>query len=247
MKRFFRRKKKLIIRLSILLAIIIFIILLILYILPKAGITTINKNNSNSSGEVDVTIIDEPQVKVSLPEYITTVDDANTLENIQTSGDNSNTIIETTTGTNGKSYTSYVNTEEKYFITVLSDDNKKLTIMLSNKAKDLLTNNSKAKIGIEYNISNIKEEIVGVYDFMYSDYKYPILLLLSTSGKLYYVDIEASINSGSFKAEGPIKDVSNVYKIVAVEVTDGSNKYKSAVITDLNEIGYEFTLDMIGR
>lgn len=247
MKRFFRRKTKLIIRLTILLAIIIFIVLLVLYILPKAGITTINRDNSNSSGEVDVTIIDEPQVKVSLPEYITTVDDANTLENVQVSGDNSNTIIQTTTGANGKSYTSYVNTEEKYFITVLSDDNKKLTLMLSNKAKDLLTNDSKAKIGIEYSISNINEEIVGVYDFMYSDYKYPILLLLSASGKLYYVDIESSLNSGSFKAAGPIKDISNIYKIVAVEVNDGNNTYKSAVLTDLNEIGYEFTLDMIGR
>ena len=34
--------------------------------------------------------------------------------------------------------------------------------MLSNKAKDLLSNNSKAKIGMEYSVSNIKEEIVGV-------------------------------------------------------------------------------------
>lgn len=247
MRRFFRRKKKLIIRLTILLAIIIFIVLLVLYILPKAGITTIKKDVSNSSEEVDVTIIEEPQVKVSLPEYITTVDDKDNLGNVQTPGDNSNTIIETTTGTNGKSYTSYVNTEEKYFITVLSNDNKKLTIMLSNKAKDLLSNNSKAKIGIEYSVSNIKEEIVGVYDFTYSNYKYPILLLLSASGKLYYVDLESALSSGNFKAEGPIKNISNIYKVVAVEVKDGDNTYKSAVITDLDEIGYEFTLDMIGR
>ena len=213
MKRFFRRKKKLIMRLSILLALIIFIVLLILYILPKAGITTINNDNTNSSDEVEVTIIDEPQVTVSLPEYITTINEAGDLNAVQPSGEDSNTIITSATGVNGKSYTSYVDTDEKYFITVLSSDNT-LTIMLSNKAQDLLTEKSKAKIGVEYKVSNLEEKIVGVYDFMYSDYKYPILLLLSSSGKLYYVDLESSFNSGTFKASGPIEGVSNIYKII---------------------------------
>lgn len=247
MKRFFRRKKKLIIRLSILLALIIFIVLLVLYVLPKAGITTINNDNTNnSSEEVEVTIIDDPKPPSSLPEYITTADDEVDLNNIQTNVEDSNSVITTTTGANGKSYTSYVDTEEKYFITVLSEDNT-LTIMLSNKAQDLLSSTSKAKIGVEYTVSNLNEKIVGVSDFMYSNYEYPILLLISTSGKLYYVDMEDGFETGKFEAEGPIEKVSNIYKVNVVNVTDGDTTYKSAVLTDLDNIGYEFTLDMIGR
>lgn len=260
MRRFLRRKKKLIIRLLLLLIFITFIILLIRYILPSAGINTFNFNNQNTnSSEVEVTIIDEPNVTVSLPEYITTVNEANsnTLKsntitsnntNINNSSDNnnSNEIITSTKGTNGKSYTSYVDNSDKYFITVLSSDNN-LTIMLSNKAKDLLPQKTTTKIGVEYNVSGISETIVGVYDFTYSNYKYPILLLLSSSGKLYYIDLESSIKSGKFKAQGPIKKVSNIYKICKVIVTDGDKSYKSAVLTDVDGIGYEFTLDMIKK
>lgn len=247
MKRFFRRKKKLIMRMACILAVLVFLILLIRYVLPSAGINTFNFNNDNSnpSSEVEVTIIDEPTVTVSLPEYITTVDDNSSKNEVPTSTE-TNTLVTSTTGTNGKSYTSYVDTNEKYFITVLGANNK-LTLMLSNRAKDLLSKDSKAKVGVEYTVSNLKETIVGVYDFTCSTYKYPVLLLLSSSGKLYYVDLEASLKSGTFKAAGPIKKLSNIYKICPVEISDGNTSYKSAVLTDLDGIGYEFTLDMIGR
>lgn len=247
MRRFFRRKKKLIIRVACILAVLIFLALLIRYILPSAGINTFNfnKEDNTSSSEVEVTIIDEPTVTVSLPEYITTVDDISSKNEIQTPTE-SNTLVTSTTGTNGKSYTSYVDNSEKYFITVLGSNNK-LTLMLSNKSKELLSKDSKAKVGVEYTVSNLKETIVGVYDFTYSNYKYPILLLLSSSGKLYYIDLENSLKSGTFKATGPVKQISNIYKVCPVEVSDGKTSYKSAVLTDLDGIGYEFTLDMIGR
>ena len=247
MRRFLRRKKKLIIKLLVLLIFIIFAVLLIRYILPKAGINTFNFDNQNhTSSEVEVKIIDDSNVTVSLSEYITTVNEVNSniiTNNNQTS---SNEIITSTTGTNGKSYTSYVDTNDKYFITVLSADNN-LTIMLTNKAKELLPKKTTTKIGVEYNVSGISETIIGVYDFSYSNYKYPILLLLSSSGKLYYIDIENSIKSGKFKAQGPIKEVSSIYKVCKVIVTDGNKTYKSAVLTDADGIGYEFTLDMIKK
>lgn len=252
MKRFFRRKKKLIIRTFIIIVFLALVALLIYYVLPKSGIETLNFANNketNSTDEIEVKIIDESTVTTSLPEYITTVGDASEeyLNEAKSSQDDTNELITSVMGANGKAYTAYVDNSEKYFITILSNDNSKLTIMLSNKAESLLPKNSTIKVGVDYNVSGIKEKIVGVYDFEYSGYKYPILLLLSSSGKLYYVDLETSIKSGKFKSHGPIKQVTNIYKICNVEVNDGKNKYKTAVLTDVDGIGYEFTLDMIGK
>jgi len=251
MKRFFRRKKKLIIRILILIVFLALIAALVYYVFPKSGIKTfnfINKENTVSD-EIEVTIIDEPVVTTSLPEYITDVNEVSEelLEEVKKSQEDTNTLITSTTGINGKSYKSYVENSEKYFITILSNDSKSLTIMLTNKSEALLTKKTKAKIGVDYPVSGLKEKIVGVYNFTYSNYKYPILLLLSSSGKLYYVDIESAITTGKFKANGPIKNVSNIYKICDVEVNDGKKTYKSAVLTDVDGIGYEFTLDMIGK
>lgn len=254
MRRFLRRKKKLIIRIALILVALIFIILLISYIHPESGIDIFNKNNpseNTTSPEVGV-VIEEPTITVSLPEYITTVNEntkpevLNEIQQNSIENEETNTVVTSTTGTNGKTYSSYLDNSIKYFITVLSPDNK-LTIMLSDKAKSLLPKKSKIQTGVEYDVSNIKETIVAVYDFMYSDYKYPILLLLSSSSKLYYIDLEASINSGNFKVSGPIKNIPKIYKVIKVNITEGDKTYKSAVLTDLDGIGYEFTLDMINK
>lgn len=252
MKRFFRRKKKLIIRTLVIIVFLVLIALFVYYILPKSAIETLNfaKNKeTNNTDEIEVKIIDESTVTTSLPEYITTVGDTSEelLNEAKRSQDDSNEVLTSVMGANGKAYTAYVDNSEKYFITILSNDNSKLTIMLSNRAESLLNKTKKLKVGVDYNVYNLKEKIVGVYDFEYSNYKYPILLLLSSSGKLYYVDIESSIKTGKFKAQGPIKKVSNIYKICNVEVNDGKHKYKTAVLTDVDGIGYEFTLDMIGK
>lgn len=218
-----RRRKKIIKRLITVIAIILVLFLLYKFLKPQKKINTVDPNAKK--GEViELTTVDQPNIEIDLPDEIHS---------------------ETNT-TNGSEYTPVKETTSKYLISVLS--NNEVTVLIGNDSEKLLNSSSKVEIGGEYKISGITDEIKSVYYFNVTDYKYPIFLLLSKTGKLYYVDIENAFQTGNFVVSGTIHDdlpeVSNVYETTTEK--DGKT-YQTAIITCQNGEGYEFNLGMINR
>lgn len=224
-----RRRKKLIRRLEILIIISILIILFFMF-KPKKKITTSN-NTSKTEEILNVTTINEPNIEVNLPTEIK-----------DTTNSNKN---ETTSSKNEKTYEPLIDVSERYLIPILS--NNQVTVLIGDDSQKLLPTSSPVKVGNEYTVSGIEETITSVYYFSIDNYSYPILLLLSETGKLYYVDLESAYLTGKFTVSGYIKDIPQVENVYQTTVKKDGKEYRSAVITDINGIGYEFNTNMIGR
>ncbi len=259
-----RRRKKLIIRISlIILVIAIAVAIFFLFFKMQDPIETVEEN-STSDNATPIKVEVGPNIDVKLPNKIINLDtntitsnnDSNQVENtntVQTENENSTSANETTSVPESQN-----NTEKKYeplieevpsvyFVTLNPKGNNEVRILIGPDSEKLLNNNSDIKVGYEYQINNVPENIKTEIYFSIDNYDYPILLLLGESGKLYYVDIEKAYTYGSFSVDGFIQDIPEVKEVNTTTVENGTEKYRSAVITCTNGEGYEFTLSMIGR
>ena len=241
-----RRKKKLIIKLLVFLLIVGAILGFFIFIYPESNIPTYDNSDSSSENKIQSISINPPNVNVTLPTTIKTISPSsnNTNSNSTVTNTNSNnSITEEKITESDKTYESYVDDSIAHLITILSSKNE-LTILLSERSSSLIPQGSPTKIGVDYLVKGITEKIVSVYDFTVDGYSYPIVLLLSESGKVYYIDTELAYKTGSFEVSGQITDIPEIDNIHPVTV---DNKYKSAVLVDKNDVGYEFDLDMINK
>lgn len=235
----FRRKKKLIIKICIFLLIIGIIFAFFIFIYPESNIPTYNGTNTNNENQIQIVTINSPNVNVTLPSQIKTIDlPSNSVNSNPSSPEPSATISDS-----NKTYESYIDESLSYLITILSADNT-LTVLLSERSSTLIPSGSPTQIGVDYSVTGIAEKIIAVYDFTVDSYSYPIILLLSETGKVYYIDTESAYKSGEFKVSGQISGIPEIKNIYTVTV-DGN--YKSAVLVDNNDVGYEFNLNMIGK
>lgn len=221
-----RRKKKLIMNLFKILIVILIIAGIYFIFKPKKKINT-TKTNENNLEYIKVTTVNESNVKIKLPE---TIKDANT-----------NTEIPQ----EEKKYTPLTQTTERYLVPILV--NNEVTVLIGDDSEKLLENNQKVQVGNEYMVSGIAETIQAVYYFTVDNYEYPILLLLGESGKLHYVDIEKAYHTGKFEVSGILKNISEVENVYQVTVEESGKTYQSAIIECINNEGYEFNIDMIGK
>lgn len=221
-----RRKKKLIMNLFKILIVILIIAGIYFIFKPKKKINTA-KTNENNLEYIKVTTVNESNVKIKLPE---TIKDANT-----------NTEIPQ----EEKKYTPLTQTTERYLVPILV--NNEVTVLIGDDSEKLLENNQKVQVGNEYMVSGIAETIQAVYYFTVDNYEYPILLLLGESGKLHYVDIEKAYHTGKFEVSGVLKNISEVENVYQVTVEENGKTYQSAIIECINNEGYEFNIDMIGK
>ncbi len=216
-----RRRKKLIKKLLIIIAIILIIFLIYKILKPQKKINTA-KSNSTKGNVIELTTVDESNAEITLPDVI---------------HDENNT-------TNTK-YEPVTETTEKYLISILS--NNEVTVLIGNDSEKLLNSSSHVEIGKEYKVSGITEEIKSVHYFNVENYDYPVFLLLSKTGKLYYVDIQKAFQTGSFDIAGTIKNIPEVDTVYETTAEKNGKKYNTAVITCKNGEGYEFELNMIGK
>lgn len=216
-----RRRKKLIKKLLIIIAIILIIFLIYKILKPQKKINTA-KSNSTKGNVIELTTVDESNVEITLPNVI---------------HDENNT-------TNAK-YEPVTESTEKYLISILS--NNEVTVLIGNDSEKLLNSSSHVEIGKEYKVSGITEEIKSVHYFNVENYDYPVFLLLSKTGKLYYVDIQKAFQTGNFEIAGTIKNIPEVSTVYETTAEKNGKKYNTAVITCDNGEGYEFELNMIGK
>lgn len=244
-----RRRKKFLKRL---LKIIIFVaIILIIYFAFFKKIKKIDSGNetSNQLGIIELNSAEEPKVEIVLPNKI--YDEIE--ENNSNTSSNDNSTNETSTA-------GVVNTDKKYS-PITSDDevinqkkyletitnNEEITIMLGDDSRELLSDNSPVEIGKTYIVNNVTEPMKTTYSFNIEDYDYPIILALSQTGYLYYIDAEQAFKTGNFQITNKIEDIQNVDKVYETIVEENGKKYSTAVITTKGGEGYEFNLKMINK
>lgn len=246
-----RKRRKLISKFLLFAVVAACILGFFIFIYPKSNIKTYNE--SNNGNQIESSESSGSIIKVTLPSKIKTIDSNvatvnNNSEAISDSQSNFNNIDNSTKEEIGvesdKSYESYVDESLAPLITILSSSDNTLSILLTDKSATLLDVNSGAEIGKEYNVENITEKIVAVYDFTVGDYSYPVVLLLSKTGKVYYIDVEKGYKTGVFTVGGQIEGIPVINNIYTVTV---DNQYKSAVLVDNSDTGYEFNLKMIGK
>ncbi len=236
-----RRKKKLIIKICVLLLIIGAIFGFFIFIYPESNIPTYDDTDSKNENQIQSVAINPPNVNVTLPTEIKTISPSSS-DNSTGNNTNTSSSSEVITDSN-KNYESYVDESLPYLITILSSDNK-LTILLSERSSSLIPEGSSTKIGVDYLVTGIAEKIIAVYDFTVDNYSYPVVLLLSETGNVYYIDTESAYKTGEFKVSGKIADIPEIDNIYTVTV---DKNYKSAILVDKSDIGYEFNLNMIGK
>lgn len=235
-----RKRKKILKNLLKILIIVAILVALFFIFKPKKKISTLNDTDSNSD-VLNVTTINKPNIQINLP---TEIKDTSTNQSTNKTEDSSNTE-NNVTEENKKTYEPLIEVSERYLIPILA--NNTVTVLIGDDSKDLIPSSSPVNVGNEYTVSGIEETLTAVYYFTVDGYSYPILLLLSESGKLYYVDIESAYLTGKFNVSGYIKDVPNVDNVYQTTVKKDGKEYRSAVIVDTNKIGYEFNTTMIGR
>lgn len=221
-----RRKKKLILNIIKILAVVLVAVGFFLIFKPKKKVNTSNETQ-NGKELIKVTPFNESNKKVDLPE---TIKDAST-----------NKVI----SKDEKTYASLTKTSETYLIPIRS--NNEITILVGDESSDLLTADSPVQVGKEYTVSGIEENIETIHYFTIDGYDYPIFLLLSETGKLYFVDIEKAYTTGTFAVNGYIENIPEVKNIYQAEATENGKTYKTAIICCTDDEGYEFNIDMIGR
>ena len=198
-----RRKKKLIKNLLKVLAVILVLVAMYHIIKPRKNINTSNSTNTNRE-TIKVTTISEPNINITLPENITDTE-TNTL------------AVE-------KNYTPLIEVSERYLVPILS--NNEVTILIGDDSAKLLSENSAVHVGNEYSVSGIEETIQAVYYFTIDNYSYPIFMLLGSSGKLYYVDIETAYQTGNFQINGYIQNIPEVENVYQATVENNGENYR---------------------
>ena len=162
--------------------------------------------------------------------------------NSSNNNNNINENINNATNSN-KKYESYIDESISHLITILSSSHK-LTILLTERSAQLIPEGSPTQVGVDYVIDNIPDDVIAVYNFTVDGYDYPIVLLLSDIGEIYYVDTEKGYQTGNFEVTGKVKGIPQINNIYTVTV---DKNYKSAVLVDKLNVGYEFNLSMINK
>ena len=247
-----RRRKKI---LKKLLKIIIFVaIILIIYFAFFKKIKKINSGNKidNKSGIIELSTAEEPKVEIVLPNKIYDEIEENKQNEQNSTNNSSNNKTSTDEGT--------INNDKKY-IPITSDDevinrknyletvtnNEEITIILGDDSRELLPTNSSIEIGKTYIVDNVVEPMKTTYSFNIKDYDYPIILALSQTGYLYYIDAEQAFKTGNFQITQKIEEIKDVDKVYETIVEENGKKYSTAVITTKDGEGYEFNLKMINK
>ena len=244
-----RRRKKI---LKKLLKIFVFVgIILIIYFAFFKRIKKIDSGNesNNQTGIIELRSAEEPKVEIVLPDKIY---DEIDVDNTNTSSNDNSTNETTATGV--------VNTDKKYS-PITSDDeiintkkyletitnNEEITVMLGDDSRELLSDNSPIEIGKTYIVNNVTEPMKTTYSFNIEGYDYPIILALSQTGYLYYIDAEQAFKTGNFQITQKIEEIKDDDKVYETIVEENGKKYSTAVITTKNGEGYEFNLKMINK
>ena len=249
-----RRKKKLFLKILVFILVAGGILGFFIFIYPKSSIPTYDNDNNNEN-EIQTVNVKSSNINVTLPTKIKTISPVNNSGNNNDNTNNSNNTDETNQNTevpnnvvdhavdSNKSYESYIDESLPYLITVLSAKNK-LTILLSDKSKSIIPEGSPTQTGHEYLAENMPLDIVSTYDFTVDGYTYPIILLLSSSGKIYFIDTEEGYKTGVFNVSGKIENIPAIKNIYTVTV---DKNYKSAILVGQDDVGYEFNLNMINK
>jgi hypothetical protein len=224
-----RRTKQLLQRLATIAIIIAVAVAIVMFFKPKKTIETSDSNINRK--EYVGTIQDSKPVNIVLP------------ENIVSTEENPN-VSTNSTKTSDVKYEPIVSSKETYFIPFQTTE-KEFKLLIGYDSEPLLEG-SPVESTKEYDVKGMPENIKSIFFFKLGDYKYPILLVLGQSGKLYYVDIETAYTTGSFTVNGPIKNLPAVKEVNSTTVTKDGKEYVGAVITCENGQGYEFDISMIG-
>lgn len=233
-----RRRRKILLRNILTLAIIVGIIVgfYFMFFHKKANIKTANQI-SNKSGKFEFETTTAPKVEIVLPEKIHDTSD-NTTKN------------ETSSGKNNKTYEPLQSVEEREFpkryLETITTENE-ITILIGDDSQEFINQGSPIQIGVEYQVVGIEEPMLTTYIFNMSNYNYPVFLLLSQSGNLYYIDTQKAYSTGTFKISGKIDNIPAVESVHETKVEENGQSYSTAVITCKNGEGYEFNLKMIGK
>ncbi|MBR3132642.1 MAG: hypothetical protein IKG42_00950 [Clostridia bacterium] len=249
-----RRKKKLFLKILVFVLIAGGILGFFIFIYPKSSIPTYDKNDNED--EIKTVDVKSSNQNITLPTKIKTISPVNNTNNDDSNNNNNSnnttgTDLNTTIPDNvvdqavdsDKTYESYIDDSLPYLITVLSVNNK-LTILLSDKSNSIIPEGSPTQTGHEYFAENMPGDIVSTYDFTVDGYTYPIILLLSSSGKVYYINTEEGYKTGVFKVSGMIENIPSIKNVYTVTV---DKNYKSAILVGQDDVGYEFNLSMINK
>lgn len=237
-----RRRKKIIKNLLKILAAVAFVLIIYFaFFRQQKKINTAN-TTGNHGESIELSVANEPKIEIILPEKIYDYD-TNTI----TSADDDNSK---STLSDEKTYTPITSTEEieaqkKYLVAITSES--KVEILIGDDSEELLTENTSVEIGGSYEVEGITELLKTTYSFSVAGYKYPIILILSQTGNLYYVDSEQAFQTGKFQIAGKVENLSNVDRIYTTKVEQDGLTYDSAVIVTKTGEGYEFSLNMINK
>ncbi len=242
-----RRRKKILLR-NILVVVAITGIIIGFYFMffhKKANIKTANQVG-NKSVNVEFETTTAPKVEIVLPEKIHDTNNTSTIENtttIEKANNDSNSGTE-------KTYKPIQSVEEREFpkryLETITTENE-ITILIGDDSQEFINQGSPIQIGVEYQVIGIEEPMLTTYIFNISNYNYPIFLLLSQTGHLYYIDTQKAYSTGVFKIAGKISDIPEVESVHETQVEENGRTYSTAVITCKNGEGYEFNLNMIGK
>ena len=185
-----------------------------------------------------------------------TASSSNSNQDTNDNSDNNNQNTDTASSTSSetsssaKIYKPLQSVEERefpkrYLETITNTD--KIIILIGDDSQEFIDRGSPIKIGVEYQVIGIEEPMLTTYIFNISNYNYPIFLLLSQSGTLYFIDTQKAYSTGEFKIDGKIENIPEVKSVHETRVEENGNSYSTAVITCQNGEGYEFSLEMIGK
>lgn len=237
-----RRRKKIIKNLLKILAAVAFVLIIYFaFFRQQEKINTANTSGNNSK-TIELSVANEPKIEIILPEKIYEYN-TNTLTSTNNNDSKSDLSDE-------KTYTPITSTEEievqkKYLVAITSES--KVEILIGDDSEELLTENTAIEIGGSYEVEGITERLKTTYSFSVAGYKYPIILILSQTGNLYYIDTEQAFQTGKFQVAGKVENLSNVDRIYTTKVEQDGSTYDSAVIVTKTGEGYEFSLNMINK
>ncbi len=203
---------------------------------------TFNNSNNNSNGNNPTNTNTDSNDENNTNNNVT--------NNNQNLNSNSTSPDSNETNTNNKKYEPLQSITERefpkrYLETITYSD--RVTILIGDDSQDFINQGSPIQIGVEYQVIGIEEPMLTAYVFNISNYNYPIFLLLSQAGNLYYIDTQKAYSDGVFKIAGKIENIPEVKSVHETRVEQNGNTYSTAVITCANGEGYEFSLNMIGK
>lgn len=185
-------------------------------------------------------------------------------ENEEPSNLNIATIISTNNSTNVENSTennidfsslNYLNSLKTYTISPITSNNfittsfsnEKLEISINDSAIDiLLFEDMKAKANTTYEVSNITGNIHSVFSGKIGNsVSYPVLLVVFEDGSVESINTELGFKNGIFESAGKVDSLSNIEKIVNVNITENNSTYPGMVAVFKDNTLLEITLEML--